>query len=394
MRVVCIAGCGFLKKISARKNFLLAKWANLLYIHWWTSVTFFRPLLVWKELFVGMFGMMMEIGIDLGTANVLIYVKDKGVVLSEPSVVAVDRGSGKILAIGEEARQMLGRTPGDIVAIRPLRDGVIADYSITETMIRHFIEKVVGHHFVFRPRIMICVPSGITKVEQRAVQEAVEQAGARSVQLIEEPMAAAIGAGLPISEAVGSMVVDIGGGTTDVAIISLGGIVTSESLRIAGDKFDQEIVAYIRKEFNLLIGEPMAEEAKIKIGAAFPGARNLQMDIRGRDLVSGLPKNLTITTDQIAEALQTSVSRIVGCVKKVLEEAPPELAADVMDYGIVVTGGGGMLYGLPELIRRETDISSFLADEALRCVVKGTGKALEFADCFDGKNMSVGLRRI
>lgn len=341
-----------------------------------------------------MFGMMMDIGIDLGTANVLVYVKGKGIVLKEPSVVAVDHDTNRILAIGEEARRMLGRTPGNIVAIRPLREGVIADYEITETMIRHFIEKVAGHRFVFRPKIMICIPSGITKVEQRAVQEAAEQAGARHVQLIEEPMAAAIGAGLPVSDAVGSMVVDIGGGTTDIAVISLGGIVTSESLRIAGDKFDEAIIYYVRKKFNVFIGERTAEEIKVRIGAAFADARNEIMDVRGRDLLTGLPKNVPMTTAQAAEALNGPVRRIVDCIKKVLEETPPELAADIMDHGIVLTGGGAMLFGLDELIRRETNISTWLADDALSCVAVGTGKALEFADQFDGKNMSVGMRRI
>lgn len=336
----------------------------------------------------------MDIGIDLGTANILIYVKGKGIVLKEPSVVAVNRDTNRIMAIGEEARQMLGRTPGNIVAIRPLREGVIADYEITETMIRHFIEKVAGHSFVFRPRIMICIPSGITKVEQRAVQEAAEQAGARSVQLIEEPMAAAIGAGLPVSDAVGSIVVDIGGGTTDVAVISLGGIVNSESLRIAGDKFDEAIIAYVRKEFNIFIGERTAEEIKMRIGAAFPEARNEQMDVRGRDSLTGLPKNVLMTTAQAAAAIKEPVTQIVECVKKVLEETPPELSADIMDHGIVLTGGGAMLYGLDELIRRETQISTWLADDALSCVAIGTGKALEFADQFDGKNMSIGMRRV
>ena len=249
-----------------------------------------------------MFGMSMDIGIDLGTANVLIYVKNKGIVLREPSVVAVDKDTNQVLAIGEEARRMIGRTPGNIVAIRPLKEGVIADYDITESMLRHFIEKVVGHSFVFRPRIMICIPSGCTMVEQRAVQEAAEQAGARHTQLIEEPLAAALGAGLDIVEPCGSMVVDIGGGTTDIAVISLGGIVTSASLRIAGDKFDADIIAYVKREFNMMIGERTAEDIKMNIGAAFPEARKEEMDIRGRDMLTGLPKNLTITTAQAAEA--------------------------------------------------------------------------------------------
>ena len=262
-----------------------------------------------------MFGMNMDIGIDLGTANVLVYVKGKGIVLREPSVVAVDKDTNRVLAIGEEARRMIGRTPGNIVAIRPLREGVIADYDITETMLRHFIEKVVGRSFVFRPRIMICIPSGVTMVEQRAVQEAAEQAGARHTQLIEEPLAAALGAGLDISEPYGSMVVDIGGGTTDIAVISLGGIVQSASLRIAGDRFDTDIIAYVKKEFNLMIGERTAEDIKMNVGAAFADARRESMDIRGRDLLSGLPKTLQITTAQAHEAVASSVNAIVDCVK-------------------------------------------------------------------------------
>ena len=335
-----------------------------------------------------MFGMNMDIGIDLGTANVLVYVKGKGIVLREPSVVAVDRDSNKVLAIGEEARRMIGRTPGNIVAIRPLREGVIADYDITETMLRHFIEKVVGRSFVFRPRIMICIPSGVTMVEQRAVQEAAEQAGARHTQLIEEPLAAALGAGLDISEPYGSMVVDIGGGTTDIAVISLGGIVQSASLRIAGDRFDTDIIAYVKKEFNLMIGERTAEDIKMNVGAAFADARREIMDIRGRDLLSGLPKTLQITTAQAHEAVASSVNAIVDCVKKVLEDTPPELAADIMDRGIVLTGGGAMLYGLDELIRRETQIPTALATDAMSCVALGCGKALDAFSRFDGKAMN------
>lgn len=336
-----------------------------------------------------MFGMSMDIGIDLGTANVLVYVKGKGIVLREPSVVAVDRDTNMVLAIGEEARQMIGRTPGNIVAIRPLREGVIADYDITESMLRHFIEKVVGHSFVFRPRIMICIPSGVTMVEQRAVQEAAEQAGARHTQLIEEPLAAALGAGLDIVEPRGSMVVDIGGGTTDIAVISLGGIVNSSSLRIAGDKFDEDIIAYVKREFNMMIGERTAEDIKVRVGAAFAAARSEEMDIRGRDLLSGLPKNVQITTAQAAEAINQSVTRIVEQVKKVLEDTPPELSADIMDSGIILTGGGAMLYGLDELIRRETDIPTALADDPLSCVALGCGKALDTFSKFNGKAMNL-----
>ena len=338
-----------------------------------------------------MFGMSMDIGIDLGTANVLVYIKGKGIVLREPSVVAIDKDSNKVLAVGEEARRMIGRTPGNIQAIRPLREGVIADYDITETMIRHFIEKVVGHSFVFRPRIMVCVPSGCTMVEQRAVQEAAEQAGARRTQLIEEPLAAAMGAGLDISEPCGSMVVDIGGGTCDIAVISLGGIVHSDSLRIAGDKFDSDIIDYIKRRFNLMIGERTAEEIKMTIGAAFPDAREGNMDIRGRDLLSGLPKTINVTVAQIAEAVHESVTRIVDSVKKVLENTEPELASDIMDRGIVLTGGGAMLYGLDELIRRETQIPTYLAEDPLSCVAIGTGKALDNMGVLDNKGKSMSL---
>lgn len=340
-----------------------------------------------------MFGMSMDIGIDLGTANVLVYIKGKGIVLREPSVVAVDKDTNQVLAVGEEARQMIGRTPGNIVAIRPLREGVIADYDITESMLRHFIEKVVGRSFVFRPRIMICIPSGVTMVEQRAVQEAAEQAGARHTQLIEEPLAAALGAGLDISEPCGSMVVDIGGGTTDIAVISLGGIVTSASLRIAGDKFDSSIIDYIKREFNLMIGERTAEDIKINIGAAFPDARQGHMDVRGRDLLSGLPKTIDVSVQQISEALNSPVTRIVDCVKRVLEDTPPELSADIMDRGIIMTGGGSMLYGLDELIRRETQIPTSLAEDPLSCVALGTGKALDSIGVLDGKGKNLGFGR-
>ncbi|MBR4382494.1 MAG: rod shape-determining protein MreB [Selenomonadaceae bacterium] len=321
--------------------------------------------------------MSMSVGIDLGTANILVYVKGKGIVLHEPSVVAVDKDTDKILAIGEEARDMIGRTPGNIVAIRPLRDGVIADYEMTESMIRHFLEKVVGRSFLFRPKVMICVPTGVNAVEKRAVQEAAEQAGAKKTELIEEPIAAALGAGIDISEPVGSMVVDIGGGTCDVAVISLGGIVCGESLRVAGDKFDSDIEFYIKKEYNLMIGERTSEKIKIEIGAAYPGARNKTVSVRGRDIVSGLPKVVTVASDEIATALHDSVESIVICVKSVLERTPPELAADIMDHGIILTGGGSMLYGLADLIRKETNIPTLLADDPLNCVALGTGKAIE-----------------
>ena len=326
-----------------------------------------------------MFGMSMSVGIDLGTANILVYVKGKGIVLREPSVVAIDKDSDKILAIGQEARDMIGRTPGNIVAIRPLRDGVIADFEMTEAMIRHFLEKVIGRSFLFRPKVMICVPTGVNDVEKRAVQEAAEQAGAKRTELIEEPIAAALGAGIDISEPMGSMIVDIGGGTCDVAVISLGGIVCGESLRVAGDKFDSDIEFYIKKEYSLMIGERTAENIKVKVGAAYPGARNENLIVRGRDVVSGLPKNVNVTSDEIAEALHDSVESIIVCVKNVLEKTPPELAADIMDHGIVLTGGGSMLYGLADLIRKETNIPAMLADDPLSCVAIGTGKAIEFS---------------
>ncbi|WP_196602961.1 rod shape-determining protein [Pectinatus frisingensis] len=327
-----------------------------------------------------MFSMVRDIGIDLGTANVLIYVKGKGIVLREPSVVAVDRDSDRILEIGSAARKMIGRTPGNIVAIRPLRDGVIADYDITEKMIQYFIEKVVGHSFFSKPRIMICVPSKVTTVEKRAVRQAARQAGASTAYLIEEPMAAALGVGIDVSEPQGSMVVDIGGGTIDVAVISLGGVVVSESLRVAGDKFDEAIIKSIKVNHNVMIGERTAENIKIEVGAAVKGERSVEMEYRGRDLLSGLPKVIKLTSDEIAEALKDSVSSIVQCVKKTLENTPPELASDIIDHGIVMTGGGSMLYGLDKLIQKETAIPTYLAENPLSCVALGTGKALECID--------------
>jgi rod shape-determining protein MreB len=324
-----------------------------------------------------MFGMSMDIGVDLGTANVLVYIKGKGIVLREPSVVAIDRDTNTVLAVGEEARRMLGRTPGNIIAIRPLREGVIADYETTETMLRHFIRKVVPKNFFFKPRIMVCIPSGVTTVEKRAVLQAAVQAGAKKTYLIEEPLAAALGAGLDISEPFGSMVVDIGGGTTDVAVLSLGGIVVSESLRVGGDKFDEALVRYVKREYNVMIGERTAEQMKVNIGTALALGRNESMEIRGRDLVSGLPKTLRITSAETFEALSESVSLIVQRVKTVLEITPPELSSDIMDRGIVMTGGGSMLYGLDQLIQQETGIPTYLAEDPLSCVALGTGKALD-----------------
>lgn len=328
-----------------------------------------------------MFGFGMDIGVDLGTASVLVYVKGKGVVLHEPSVVAINRDNGQVIAVGEEARRMIGRTPGNIVATRPLRDGVIADYDVTEKMLRHFINKACGKRFFipfFRPRIMVCIPSGVTGVEERAVRQAALQAGARQAHLIEEPLAAALGAGLEISEPHGCMVVDIGGGTTDVAVLSLGGIVTSKSIRVGGDKFDEAIVRYIRREFNLAIGERTAEELKISIGTAFPEVKRdaTEMDIRGRDLVSGLPKNIVVTAKQAHDALAETVEQVVSSVKEVLERTPPELSADIMNKGIVMTGGGALLHGLDTLISKETGLPVHIAEDALGSVALGTGKAL------------------
>ena len=334
-----------------------------------------------------MFGMSMDIGIDLGTTNVLVFVKDKGIVLREPSVVAINRDNNQMLAIGEDARQMIGRTPGNIAAIRPLREGVIANYALTESMLRFFIEKVVGRSVVFRPRVMICIPPGLTKVEQRAVQEAAEQSGARQVQLIEEPLAAAMGANLDIVEAQGAMVINIGGGTTDVAVISLGGIVTSDSIRIAGDTFDDEIMEYVKREFNMIIGEHTAEQIKMRVGAAYTAARREQMEIRGRDLLLGLPKHVTISTAQASSAIDTSVMHIVDCVKRVLEETPPELMADIMDRGIVLTGGSALLCGMAELIAHHTGASVVVADDPMSCVALRCGKALDFFDRFHSKGL-------
>ena len=325
-----------------------------------------------------MLGMSTSVGIDLGTANCLVYVKGKGIVLREPSVVAVDRNTEEILAVGEEAQKMIGRTPGNIVAIRPLRDGVISDFDVTESMIRHFLNKVVGKSLFFRPHVMVCIPTEITVVERRAVQEAAEQAGAKTVNLIEEPIAAALGAGIDISEPVGSMVVDIGGGTCDVAVISLGGIVKGESIRVAGNKFDSDIETHVRKIHHLMIGERTAENIKITVGAAYVGARKVEMEIRGRDMVTGMPKNVTVETDEVAKCVRESVGKIVECIRRVLDVTPPELSADIFDRGIILTGGGALLYGLDELIRRETGIPTAIADDPLSCVAIGTGKALEF----------------
>lgn len=319
-----------------------------------------------------------DIGIDLGTATVLVYIKGKGIVLSEPSVVALDKNTDKILAVGEEARRMLGRTPGNIVAIRPLREGVISDYNITERMLKYFINKVCGNKSfrLFKPRIMVCVPSGVTEVERRAVIDAAIQAGARKTYLIEEPIAAAIGAGIDISKACGSMVVDVGGGTTDIAVISFGGTVISTSIKIAGDKFDEAIVRYMRKKHNIMIGERTAEDLKINIGSVFPRVKEVSMEIRGRNLVSGLPKTISVMSSDIMEALEEPVSSIIEAVHSVLEKTPPELAADIGDRGIVLTGGGSLIYGMDKLLQQKTGINVIIAEDAVSCVALGTGEAL------------------
>lgn len=321
-----------------------------------------------------------EIGIDLGTANVIVYVRGRGVVVSEPSVVAIDRDTSRILAVGEEARQMIGRTPGNIVAIRPLKDGVIADYQVTETMLKYFIQRVCGRRPLFKPQVVVCVPSGVTSVEKRAVLEASMQAGAKQVYLISEPMAAAIGAGLNVAEASGNMVVDIGGGTTDIAVISLGGEVVTDSIRVGGDKFDDAMVRYVRREYNLMIGERTAETCKIELGNVYIPDQSKKMDIRGRDAVSGLPRTVEINQEQVSQALEESVRAIIQTVRTVLEKTPPELSSDIMDKGIVLTGGGALLEGFTDLLTSETGIPAHLADDPMSCVALGTGKVLESLD--------------
>jgi rod shape-determining protein MreB len=324
-----------------------------------------------------------DLAIDLGTANTLVYVKGKGIVLSEPSVVAVhkdSRGVKKVLAVGSEAKKMLGRTPGNIIAIRPLRDGVIADFDITEAMLRHFILMVHNRRTLVRPRIIVSIPSGITQVERRAVKETVESAGAREIFLIEEPMAAAIGSGLPITEPISSMVVDIGGGTTEVAVISLSGIVYAKSVRVAGDRMDEEIVQYMRRKFNLLIGERTGEIIKTTIGCAYPEKELKTVDVRGRDLISGIPKIVEINSEEVREAIMEPVSLIIDAVKDALENSPPELAGDIVDRGIMLTGGGALLRGIDLLIREETGLPVTIADDPLSAVVRGAGMALDQLD--------------
>ena len=333
--------------------------------------------------FLGMFS--RDIGIDLGTANTLVHVRDRGIVISEPSVVAIDQRTKRVLAIGAEAKRMLGRTPANIIAVRPLRDGVISDFDVTEQMIKYFVHKVhdrVG--LIPRPRMLIGIPSGVTEVEKRAVRDAALNAGARWARLIEEPMAAAIGAGLPVGEPTGSLIVDIGGGTTEVAVISLGGIVVSRSLRIGGDELDQDIISYARREFNLLLGERTAEDVKIAVGSAYPGDYDDQrVVLRGRDLLTGLPRAVEVTAEQVREALEASVQQIVDTIKDTIEETPPELVADIMDQGIVLAGGGALLQGLDRRVSEATQMPVHVADDPLTCVARGTGKALEELDVME-----------
>ncbi|MEG6567079.1 rod shape-determining protein [Thermoanaerobacterium saccharolyticum] len=324
-----------------------------------------------------MFALSKDIGIDLGTASVLVYMKDEGIVLNEPSVVAIDRNTGKVLAIGDEAKRMVGRTPGDIIAVRPMSAGVISDYDITEKMLRYFIQKACGGGIIMRPRIMICIPSEVTQVQKRAVIDAAVHAGARRAFLIEEPIAAAIGAGLDIDKPCGNMVVDIGGGTTDVAVISLGNAVVSKSIKVAGNNFDGAIIRYIRKKYNIIIGDRTAEEIKINIGSALKKDKEEYMTVKGRSLISGLPKSIDISSDEVAEALEEPLTDIVDLVHSVLEKTPPELAADICDRGIVLTGGGSLLHGLDKLLEEKMAVPVILANDPISCVALGTGKALE-----------------
>ncbi len=317
-----------------------------------------------------------DMAVDLGTANTLVYVRGRGIVLSEPSVVAIDTRSGEVHAVGVEAKRMLGRTPGSISAIRPLKDGVIADFDVTEQMLRHFIQKVHQHRFA-HPRVVVCVPSGVTGVERRAVEEATLSAGARQAYLIEEPMAAAIGAGLPIAEPAGNMIVDVGGGTSEVAVISLGGIVVSQSLRVGGDEMDESIVNHVKKEYKLLIGQQTAEEIKLEIGSAYPMKDELKAEVRGRDMLTGLPKTVVMSSDEVRHALEDPVAQVLDAIRQTLDKTPPELAADIMDRGVMLAGGGALLTGLDERLRHETHMPVHVADSPLTCVAVGSGKSLE-----------------
>lgn len=329
---------------------------------------------------MSLFSFGNDIGIDLGTASVLVYIKGKGIVLQEPSVVAIEKSNNRVLAVGEEARRMIGRTPGNIVAKRPLRDGVISDYDTTEKMLKEFIRKAYGYKGWGKPRVVVCIPCEATEVERRAVKDAALNAGARKVYLIEEPIAAAIGAGLDIAKPSGSMIVDIGGGTTDVAVISLGGMVVRSSMKIAGDKFDEAIIRYIRKKHKIMIGERTAEELKIKIGSAYKRDEDISSEVRGRDLISGLPKNVFVTSEEMREALRETVSAIAECVHSVLEKTPPELASDISDKGIMMTGGGALLWGLDKYLEEKTRVPVYVSEEAVSCVALGTGKSLEQLD--------------
>ena len=331
-----------------------------------------------QSIYNSLFGLFSnDMGIDLGTATTLVYLKNQGIVLCEPSVVAIQKGTSKVLAVGEEAKRMLGRTPGNIVAIRPMKDGVIADFEITESMLRYFIKKVHNSRRLVRPRVVIAIPSGITEVEKRAVKESALNAGAREVYMIEEPVAAAIGVGLPIQEPAGSMIIDIGGGTTEMAVISLAGIVFSKSIRIGGDEIDEAIIEYLKKTYNLMIGERTAEDIKIKIGSAYPLAEELTMEVRGRDLVAGLPKMVTVSSEEIREAISEPISQILEAVRITLDRTPPELCADLIERGIVMAGGGSLIRGIDKLIQEETGLPVHVADDPLTAVALGTGKVLD-----------------
>jgi len=335
-----------------------------------------KPII--KKIFNYILGLLSnDMGIDLGTATTLVYVKGEGVVLCEPSVVAIRKNTSRVEAVGEDAKRMLGRTPGNIVAIRPMRDGVITDFEVTEAMLRYFIRKVRRRRFQVRPRIVIAIPSGITEVEKRAVKESAERAGARDVFLIEEPIAAAIGVGLPIQEPIGNMVIDVGGGTTEIAVISLAGVVFSKSIRIGGDEMDEAVIEYLKKTYNLMIGERSAEEMKIKIGSAYPLEEEMTIEVRGRDLISGLPKTVTVTSEEIREALQEPLRAILEITKMSLERTPPELAADLIEQGIMMAGGGSLLRGLDKLISEETGLPVHIAEDPVTAVVRGTGKVLD-----------------
>ena len=345
---------------------------------------------------MGLFGYLNGFGgrdmaVDLGTANTLVYVRGRGIVLSEPSVVASDQRTGEVHAVGVEAKRMLGRTPGTISAIRPLKDGVIADFDVTEQMLRHFIQKVHQHRFA-HPRVVVCVPSGVTGVEKRAVEEATLSAGAREAHLIEEPMAAAIGAGLPVSEPTGNMIVDVGGGTTEVAVISLGGIVVSQSLRVGGDEMDEAIINHTKREYKLLIGNQTAEEIKLEIGSAFRMKDEVQAEVRGRDMLTGLPKTIIMSSDEVRHALEEPVNQIVDAIKSTLDKTPPELAADIMDRGIVLAGGGALLNGLDERLRHETQMPVQLAESPLTCVAVGSGRSLELIEVMQRTSKSARSR--